>query len=229
MPYNSTGLVVHDADAHIMETADVAARPRRPGDPRPDPDADLPAAATSCARPAIPTSSCATSTPRSHRLAERHRSAEYRDVEAAEIMDRKNFAATGSFLAEDRPRALDLLGFASQLVFNTFHNRRLRDWEHGGDLELRSARPAPTTGRWSSSAPSTPGCCRRCYVPLADLDRGRGAGRRGDRDGRRRAARRLRLPARPLAQPHRRSTRCGRRPARRGIPIVFHVGGTGRR
>ena len=51
-------------------------------------------------------------------------------------MQRKNFAATGSFVAEDRPRALDLLGFASQLVFNTFHNRRLHDWEHGGDLEL---------------------------------------------------------------------------------------------
>ena len=33
-------------------------------------------------------------------------------------------------------RALDLLGFASQLMFNTFHNRRLHDWEHSGDLEL---------------------------------------------------------------------------------------------
>ena len=51
-------------------------------------------------------------------------------------MARKNFAATGSFLAADRPRALDLLGFSSQLIFNTFHNRRLRDWEHSGDVEL---------------------------------------------------------------------------------------------
>ena len=51
-------------------------------------------------------------------------------------MLRKNFAATGSFVAEDRPRALDLLGFSSQLVFNTFHNRRLHDWEHSGDLDL---------------------------------------------------------------------------------------------
>ena len=33
MPYNSTGRVVHDADAHIMETPGVARRPRRPGDP----------------------------------------------------------------------------------------------------------------------------------------------------------------------------------------------------
>ena len=68
----------------------------------------------------------------------------------AEIMLRKNFAATGAFIAEDRPPALDLLGFSSQLVFNTFHNRRLRDWEHGGDLDLalrRRPRPQPRHGR----------------------------------------------------------------------------------
>ncbi|MGL4300475.1 MAG: hypothetical protein ACRCW4_15520, partial [Candidatus Neomicrothrix subdominans] len=45
---------------------------------------------------------------------------EYRADEQAEVMARKNFAATGSFIADDRPRALDLLGFSSQLVFNTF-------------------------------------------------------------------------------------------------------------
>ncbi len=46
-------------------------------------------------------------------------------------MARKNFAATGSFVAADRPRALDHLGFESQLLFNTFHNRRLRDFING--------------------------------------------------------------------------------------------------
>ena len=72
-------------------------------------------------------------------LAERHRSVEYRAVEADEIMLRKNFAATGAFLPEDRPRALDLLGFQSQLVFNTFHNGRLHDLEHAGDVDLAYA------------------------------------------------------------------------------------------
>ena len=37
-------------------------------------------------------------------------------------MLRKNWMATGSFLKEDRSQALDLLGFKSQLVFNTFWN-----------------------------------------------------------------------------------------------------------
>lgn len=35
-------------------------------------------------------------------------------------MVRKNWGAIGSFVREDRPRALDLLGFRSQLGFNTF-------------------------------------------------------------------------------------------------------------
>jgi hypothetical protein len=137
MPYTDVAEVgvVHDADAHIMEPptwlrdhADPAVRERieplrypsgnelrQTGDPA-EQLRDLDRAFA--------------------KLADRHRSEEYRAVEEAEIMARKNFAATGSFLAEDRPRALDLLGFSSQLVFNTVHNRRLRDWEHGGDLDL---------------------------------------------------------------------------------------------
>jgi len=134
MPY-SEGRVVHDADAHIMETptwlqdhAEASFRERLPvlrytsgnelrqtGDPA-EQQRDLGSAFD--------------------RLREKHASAAYRADEEAEIMARKNFAATGSFIAEDRPRALDLLGFSSQLVFNTFHNGRLFDWEHGGDLEL---------------------------------------------------------------------------------------------
>ncbi|HEX2382025.1 MAG TPA: hypothetical protein VHI95_05285, partial [Acidimicrobiales bacterium] len=134
MPYVE-GRIVHDADAHIMETptwlrdhadADIRDRIqplklesgnelRQTGDPD-EQLRDLDAAF--------------------HRLATKHASDEYRAVEADEIMMRKNFAATGSFIAEDRPRALDLIGVASQLVFNTFHNRRLRDWEHRDDIDF---------------------------------------------------------------------------------------------
>jgi hypothetical protein len=44
--------------------------------------------------------------------------------------------AVGSFVAADRPRALDLLGFKSQLVFNTFANQHLLAAEHGDDLDF---------------------------------------------------------------------------------------------
>src|SRR3954454_3965545 len=115
VPY-SAGRVVHDADAHIMEPptwlrdhADPGVRERieplaltrgnelrQTGDPA-EQLADLEAGFD--------------------RLPAQHASDEYRATEAEEIMRRKTSAATGSFIAEDRPRALDLLGFSSQLVF----------------------------------------------------------------------------------------------------------------
>jgi uncharacterized protein len=50
----------------------------------------------------------------------KHRDPGYRAEDASQLMLRKNFNATGSWLREDRPGALDLLGFQSQLVFDTF-------------------------------------------------------------------------------------------------------------
>jgi uncharacterized protein len=45
---------------------------------------------------------------------------EFRAEDRSQLMLRKNWAALGAFRSEDRPAALDHLGFASQLVFNTF-------------------------------------------------------------------------------------------------------------
>lgn len=44
---------------------------------------------------------------------------EFRAGDEANLLLRKNYQALGSFRREDRSRALDLLGFASQLVFTT--------------------------------------------------------------------------------------------------------------
>ena len=115
------------------------------------------------------------------RPAATHASAEYRDDEAGQIMTRKNFAATGSFIAEDRPRALDLLGFSSQLVFNTFHNRRLHDWEHARRPRpgLRGGPgPQPGHGRVLLGRPPPPAHLLRAPGRLRP---GRGDGRRGHR------------------------------------------------
>lgn len=49
-----------------------------------------------------------------------HADPTYRADDAAQIMFRKNFDATGSWIAADRPGALDLMGFRTQLVFDTF-------------------------------------------------------------------------------------------------------------
>ena len=169
MPYSS-GRIVHDADAHIMETptwlrdhADPGLRDRiaplrytsgnelrQTGDPEAQ-QRDLLASFD--------------------RLAEQHASDPYRAVEEEEVMARKNFAATGSFIASDRPRALDLLGFSSQLVFNTFHNRRLHDWEHGGDLELAYGTARAHNRGMVEFCSVDLRLLPSCYVPIVDFDR----------------------------------------------------------
>ena len=114
---------IHDADSHVMETpgwlsgyADPVIRVRLT-------EIDLNGTA-----------------PGEHERIERtradHHDRAYREDDASQLMLRKNWAATGSFLAEDRPAALDLLGFASQLVFNTFASGVLAAAEQKGDHDL---------------------------------------------------------------------------------------------
>jgi uncharacterized protein len=224
MAYNESR-VVHDADAHLMETpnwlrdyADPAIRDRitplkypagnelrQTGDPD-EQRRDLDAAFD--------------------RLRTRHESADYRSDEGAQIMARKNFAATGSFIAEDRPRALDLLGFSSQLLFNTFHNRRLRDWEHSGDLAMAYGTAAAHNRGMLEFCSVDARLLPTCYVPLVDFDRAVTAADESIAAG---AAALLVASGCPPGHSH---SHIGLDPfwARAedaGVPVVFHVGGTG--
>jgi len=222
MPYIESRLV-HDADAHIMETpfwlrdhADPALRDRIAP---PDYVNELKQTADAVdGRDDLGATFA--------RLAAKHASAGYRAAEAAEIMSRKNFAATGSFLREDRGRALDLIGVASQLVFNTFHNRRLRDWEHAGDLDLAYGVARAHNRGMVEFCAADPRLLPTCYVPLADFGRARAM-----------AAEALAMGAAALLV----ASGCpkGHSPSHvgldpvwaiaeeAGVPVVFHVGGTG--
>jgi predicted TIM-barrel fold metal-dependent hydrolase len=226
MPYNDEpDRVVHDADAHIMEPptwlrdhADPAIRERieplrypggnelrQTGDPA-EQQRDLVAAFD--------------------RLAERHASEEYTADEAQQIMLRKNFAATGSFVADDRPRALDLLGFSSQLVFNTFHNRRLHDWEHSGDLDLAYGTARAHNRGMVEFCSVDERLLPSCYVPLADFDRAAAMADEALAQGA--AALLVASGCPPGHSPsHVALDPVWARAQEARIPVVFHVGGTG--
>ncbi len=225
MPYNQLGRVIHDADAHIMEPptwlrdhADPAIRDRiQP--------LDL-SGGNELKQTGSVEEQLADLDAAFQRLVDRHRSEEYLAEEAEAIMLRKNFAATGSFLADDRPRALDLLGFESQLLFNTFHNSRLYAWEHSGDMDMAYGAARAHNRGMVEFCSADPRLLPTCYVPLADFDLARQMAEESVAMG---AAALLIASGCPA----------GHSPSHRSLdpvwavaqdadlPVVFHVGGTG--
>src|SRR5271170_7537008 len=101
------GRVVHDADSHLMEMSDCLDAYL---DPR--------------YRAAYDELPKLKAWPRDGKLVKHanrlHDDPEFRAGADANILLRKNYEALGAFRAADRPRALDQLGFASQLIFTTW-------------------------------------------------------------------------------------------------------------
>jgi uncharacterized protein len=156
----ATGRIFHDADSHIMELpgflrdhAVSAFAPQMPllgvsaiGD---DPTEQVDWAATTCPL---------------------HNDPSYRDNDA-EVLLRKNYWAVGSFERDHRAQALDQLGFASQLVFNTWSSGALATAEHGPDVALAYAMAdAHNRGMVEFCAPDAR-LLPVGYVCLMDLDR----------------------------------------------------------
>ena len=63
----------------------------------------------------------------------------FRHTAGENILLRKNYEALGSFKREDRPRALDELGFASQLIFTTWCLGNF-DLDQSGDMSGSATR-----------------------------------------------------------------------------------------
>jgi predicted TIM-barrel fold metal-dependent hydrolase len=138
--------VVHDADSHVMETPDWF-------HPFADPDV------RDRLEPAyvMPAGWRTDSDPEPD--------------DATQVMLRKNWRATGALHKEDRPHALDLMGFASQLVFNTFANKRLQAVEHQPDLDLTYGLARAHNRAMADFCSVDRRLLAVGYVPLADFDR----------------------------------------------------------
>lgn len=223
---------VHDADAHIMEPPTWL---RDHADPDVRDKLAIPAYANELVQTgdAGPAATLDESDLEAifARLTERHRSEEFLTDEDVDVMNRKNFAATGSFLAEDRPRVLDFIGVESQLLFNTFHNSRLYEWEHAdasGQVDLHLAYGAAR----AHNRGMTEFCSvddrllATCYVPLADFEMASTMAGEAIEMG---AAALLVASGCPAGHSpsHRSLDTVWRQAEEAGIPIVFHVGGTG--
>lgn len=221
------GRIVHDADAHIMETPNWL---RSYADPEIRDRIAIPTyanelAQTGDADPGAPPSADQLDVI-FDRLAERHRSDEFLRSESEDVMNRKNFAATGAFVREDRSRVLDFIGVQSQLMFNTFHNSRLYEWEHQPDLDLAYGAARAHNRGMIDFCSVDPRLLPTCYVPLADFDRAEAMAGEAIETG---AAALLVASGCPAGHSpsHVELDRVWRQAEQAGIAILFHVGGTG--
>lgn len=212
MPY-AEDRIIHDADAHLMETPDF-----------------LDPFVTRKVRERMPELGLSALAPGEHLTIDRaraaHRDPAYRAEDEQQILQRKNWNATGSFLKEDRPKALDLLGFRSQLVFNTFLSKYLNDLEHGDDLDLAYDVASGHNRAMTDFCATDRRLLATCYVPLADFDRAA----RAAADAIAMGAKALLVPSdcpKRHSPSHTGLFRVWDQAAEAGIPVVFHVGGGG--
>ena len=148
------------------------------------------------------------------------------ETDETQIMLRKNWDALGSHIKEDRPRSIDLLGFASQLMFTTQLLNFSALLEGQGDVDTFYAVARAHTRHMVEFCSVDKRLLATGYVPLADFERTKAAAREAIEMG----AKGLMIPSR-CPDGHSPS-HIGLDPLwtmaeEAGIPILFHVGGGG--
>lgn len=209
MPYVENR-IVHDADSHLMELPDVL-----------DEFLDKKFRAQYDALPKL------IKQPRDAAYAQQARAKQddplFRQGADANILLRKNYEALGSFRRADRPRALDELGFTSQLIFTTWCLSNF-GLDESGNVDLCYG-VAQAHNRMMTDFCSVD---RRFlgtgYVPLVDFDRALATAREAIQLG----CKALLIPSR--CPPGHSPSHIAFEPLwalaqEAGLPIVFHVGG----
>jgi len=209
MPYVENR-VVHDADSHLMELPDAL-----------DPFLESRFRARYDALPKL------VKSPRNAAYAEKartqHDDQAFRAEADANILLRKNYEALGSFRREDRSRALDQLGFTSQLVFTTWCLGNF-GLDESGETDLCYAVARAHNRMMTDFCSNDRRLLATAYVPLVDFDQSIAIAREA-----------IELGCKALLIP----SRCpsGHSPSHigfeplwslsqeAGLPVVLHVGG----
>ena len=210
MPYVE-GRVVHDADSHIFEPPGFA-------EGYADPALREPLAAA--LRPILGDQQAAFDDGLARQSDE-----ELRARDAEEILLRKNHRAVGAVVKEDRPGALDLLGFASQLVFTTTYLGALTALDRTGDPVLANGLASAHNRGMVDFCSTDRRLLPVCYVPvLADVEMAAACAREAIDLG---AAALMvaSAPGRRHSQSHVGLDRVWAQAEEAGVPIVLHVGG----
>lgn len=205
MPYVE-GQTVHDADAHVME---------------------LPGTIEQYIDPAYRERLAEKLRRKSDGFADEaralQRDAEFRAGADEALLLRKNYQAMGAFNAADRPRAVDLLGFASQLIFSTA-GLFLFTLEHGDDADLAVEASRAHNRMMVDYCQVDRRLLPTAYIPLVDRARALDVAKEAIAMG----AKGLMIPSRvpkDHAPSHSDFDPLWALAQEAGLPILFHVGG----
>ena len=208
MPYVENR-VVHDADSHLMEMPDSL-----------DAYFDPKFRAAYDALPKLQKNPRDAGWVKKARAL--HQDPDFRAGADSNVLLRKNYEAHGSFRREDRPRTLDNLGFASQLIFTTWclGNFGLDD---SGPVELAYAAAQAHNRMMVDFCSIDRRFLGTGYVPLVDFELARKAAREAIDLG----CKALLIASKPCghAQSHIAHDPIWAMAEEAGLPIVFHVGG----
>jgi predicted TIM-barrel fold metal-dependent hydrolase len=209
----AAGRLIHDADAHVMEAPgwfEEWAAPTLAGRLSPVPDPRFRPGGLG-----------------RDELDRRHADPEHRRAAEQNVMATKGWLAPGAYRKEDRGRALDLLGFASQLVFTTAHLASLLAAESSDDASLAYEYARVHNRAMLDFCSADARLLPVCYLPLVDMGRSvafaeecLAAGAAALMVGS--ACPRAHSPSHVGLDP------LWARVQEAGIPIVFHVGGGGK-
>ena len=210
MPYVEDR-VVHDADSHIFEPPGYAEQYADP-------------AMRETLSQALGTKRDTARASLFEKALAKQSDADYRAKDAEEVLLRKNFVAIGSVLKEDRPTALDLLGFASQLVFTTTYLSSLLKFDRGSNVDVSYALATGHNRGMVDFCSVDRRLLPVCYVPFTDVDRaGQCAGEAIEMGAA--ALMVASAPPRQHSPSHIGLDRVWAQAEEAGVPIVLHVGG----